>query len=78
MQKRCGAIAMCKRIIGIYFQGSFDLTNRLHVIAALVIDDPEQMQTIKMTGLSPQDVPIHLFGLRQLSGPMQRKRITER
>jgi len=68
---------MRKGIIGIYFQGSFDLTSRLRMIATLVINDAEQVQAVEMTGLSFQDVPIHLFSFGQLAGPMERHRIAE-
>jgi len=68
---------MRKGIIGIYFQGSFDLASRLRMIATLVINDAEQVQAVEMTGLSFQDVPIHLFSFGQLAGPMERHRIAE-
>jgi len=59
--KRCATIAVRKCISGVYFQSCVDLTDRPLVIAALVITDAEQMQTVEMTRVNLQDVPIYLF-----------------
>jgi hypothetical protein len=72
LHERRGAIAVCECVIGIYFQGGVDLTNRQRVLAALVINDTEQMQTVEMTGVSLQDVPIRLVRFGQPSSPMER------
>ena len=47
------------------------MTNRLRVIAALMMDDPEQVQGVRMIGLIFQYLPVQLLRFRQTAGLMK-------
>ena len=53
------------------------MTNRLRVIAALMMDDPEEVEGVKMIGLIFQYLPIHLLRFRQTTGLMKNQRPVE-
>jgi len=53
------------------------MTNRLRVIAALIMDDPEEVQGVKMIGLILQYLPVQLLRFRQTTGLMKNQRSFE-
>src|SRR4029079_15651981 len=65
------------RGIRINVQGSVNLGNRLRMLAALAIDDPEQVQAVKMIGLHFKDLSIALLRLSQPTLPMESYRLPE-
>ena len=53
------------------------MTNRLRVIAALMMDNPEEVQGVNMIGLILQYLPVHLLRFRQTTGLMKNERSVE-
>ena len=53
------------------------MTNRLRVIPALMIDNPEEVQGVNMIGLILQYLPVHLLRFRHTTGLMKNQRLVE-
>jgi hypothetical protein len=58
-------------------EGGVDLTNGRDMLAALVVDDPQEMQGVEMPGLDREDPAILCLGFRQPAGLMHLQRRTE-
>jgi len=58
-------------------QGGIDLANGRNVLAALVMDDADQMQSVEMPRLDRQDPAVERLGLGQSAGLMQAQRLLE-
>ena len=48
------------------------MTNRLDVVATLMMKDAQQVAAIKMIGLNFEDPSINRLGFGQSTGPMKR------
>jgi len=72
------AIVQDTTVIGIYLQGKVYLMDRRRMIAALMKNDTEQVQAVKVIGLRFQDLSINRLGFWQSTGLMKRERLAER
>ena len=71
--ERKAAIAVRRRVSRIRLQCGIDLTNRRSVIAALMVDDADEMQALEMIGLDIEDLSIRCLRLNQATTVMQRE-----
>jgi hypothetical protein len=66
-------IVQSKSIGGISFKGGLYLLEGRRMIAALIENDPKQMQAVKMIGLRGKNLFVDAFSVCQSAGSMQRE-----
>jgi hypothetical protein len=57
--------------VGSDLEGGVDLMNRFGKFSALVANDSQEMQAIKVSPFDLKDFSVQLFGFRQQAGPVK-------